>query len=499
MAKSASDSRLTVWPEAGSAPSSDLVSAAAYRRVGDGYLVTNDAGRFFRLSPDDFKAYMGGTLRKGGELWGRLQKAGFVRDHLDFEAMAEDWRGKSSFLFQAAPLHIIVATLRCNHRCLYCHSSVVGMDRMDMDMTVDTAKKTVDFIFESPSPRLILEFQGGEPTLNWPVIKFVTRYARLKNQAAKRDLFVTMVSNMSLMDEEKYRFIVDEKIGICTSLDGPAEVHDKNRIYTGGPSHELTVRWLERFREQARAEADGKRHYEPGALMTTTRLSLSHARPIVDEYLRLGMRGMFLRPLSPIGFAKRSWPKIGYTVPEFLAFYREALDHIIEVNKAGTPFFERHALVLLTKILRRTDPGYVDLRSPSGAALGVVAYDHDGSVYTGDEARMLAQEGDRFFRVGKVGETRYNDIIDHPVTKAAAMATLLENQPMCSQCAYKPYCGLDSVYNRAAQGGLWGHMPSNDRCRLYMGLFDIIFEKLQDESARAVFESWLEGSHGTEK
>ena len=47
----------------------------------------------------------------------------------------------------------------------------------------------------------------------------------------------------------------------------------------------------------------------------------------------------------------------------------------------------------------------------------------------------------------------------------------------------KPVCGLDSVYNRQTQNNLWGHMPTNERCRLYMGLFDIIFEKLQDERA----------------
>jgi len=75
--------------------------------------------------------------------------------------------------------------------------------------------------------------------------------------------------------------------------------------------------------------------------------------------------------------------------------------------------------------------------------------------------------------------------------RAAAAATLLENQPLCSQCVYKPYCGLDSVLNRQMQRSLCGHMPTNDRCRLYMGLFDVLFEKLADPQARAVFESWL--------
>lgn len=410
-----------------------------------------------------------------------------MRDRLDFDALARLWSDKDAFLFRAPSLHIVVATLRCNHKCLYCHSSVVGLDQLDKDMSLETARRAVDMVFECPNPALIVEFQGGEPLLNWPVVKFVTRATRLKARAARRTAFVTMVSNFSLMDEEKARFLADEKVGVCTSLDGPAEVHDKNRIWTGGASHSETVRWLRHFQE-----APGG--YRPGALMTTTRLSLAHPERIVDEYLALGLPGIFLRPLSPIGFARRAWGTIGYTTDEFLRFYRRALAYIIQVNRAGTPFYERHILTLLTKVMLSKDPGYVDLRSPAGGAFGVLAYDHDGGIYTGDEARMVAQEGQGLFRVGTLGETAYNDLFDHAVVKASAAASALEHQPLCSQCAYRPWCGVDPVYNLQTQRSLWGRMPDNGRCRLYMGLFDILFETLQDPDGRAVLESWLDAA-----
>jgi His-Xaa-Ser system radical SAM maturase HxsB len=489
-------SRLTQLPDAGRIKlAEDSVGALAYRRVGDRYLVTSDVGHHADLSAEDFTAYLEGRIDKAAPLWAELQSKDLIRDHLDFPRMIENYRRRFSFLYAAAPLHIVVATLRCNHKCMYCHSSVVGLEQTDKDMTLETARKTVDFIFQSPSPSIIIEFQGGEPTLNMPVIKFITRYAKLKNQrqAVPRSLFITMVSNFSLLNDEIFDFILKEKIGICTSLDGPAELHNKNRIFTGGSSHELTVEWLRRFQAAATAAEgeDRARYFQPGALLTTTRFSLEHPREIIDEYLRLGLPGLFVRQISPIGFARRSWKQIGYSTDEFLAFYRKMLDRIIDVNLSGTPFFERAALVALTKILRQREPGYVDLRSPSGAALGVLAYDYNGDVYTGDEARMLAAEGDRFFRVGHVSRS-YNESIDHPVTRAAASATLLENQPLCAQCAYKPYCGLDAVYNRQTQRSLWGHMPANERCRLYMGLFDIVFEKLRDPRVRGVFESWLD-------
>jgi His-Xaa-Ser system radical SAM maturase HxsB len=467
------------------------VGAAAYRKVGGRWLVSAEHGGWAFLAEDDLRAYLEGRLDPAGAAFGELRMRGLVRDRLDFAALAGLWSEKDAHLFRAPALHIVVATLRCNHKCLYCHSSVVGLDAVGKDMTLETARRAVDMVFECPSPALIVEFQGGEPLLNWPVVKFVTRATRLKARAARRTAFVTMVTNMSLMDEEKAAFLADEKVGLCTSLDGPAALHDRNRLWTGGASHAATVRWLRFFQDAADRGGGG---YRPGALMTTTRLSLSQPERIVDEYLALGLPGVFLRPLSPIGFARRSWGTIGYTVEEFLRFYRRALAYIIHVNKSGTHFYERHILTLLTKVMLSKDPGYVDLRSPSGAAFGVLAYDHDGGVYTGDEARMLAQEGQGLFRIGELGRTPYNELFEHAVVKASAAASTLDNQPLCVQCAYRPWCGVDPVYNLSMQRSLWGRMPDNDRCRLYMGLFDILFETLQDPDGRAVLESWLDAA-----
>ncbi|MDE2292388.1 MAG: His-Xaa-Ser system radical SAM maturase HxsB, partial [Elusimicrobia bacterium] len=453
------------------------------------WLATAGHGGWALLEEPEFRAYLEGRLPADGELSGELCARGLVRDRLDFDALAARWSDKDAHLFRAPTLHIAVATLRCNHRCLYCHSSVVGPDAPGKDMSLETARRMVDFIFECPNPKLIIEFQGGEPMLNWPVVKFVTRYAQLKARAAKRTAFVTMVSNFSLMDEEKAAFLAEHKVGVCTSLDGPPELHDANRIWLGGRSHAETVRWLRWFQDAADGPKGG---YRPGALMTTTRRSLAHPERIVDEYLALGLPGVFIRHLSPIGFARRAWGTIGYTTEQFLAFYRRVLDYIILVNRRGTPFYERHILTLLTKVLLSQDPGYVDLRSPSGTAFGVLAYDYDGGVYTGDEARMLAQEGQTLFRVGTLGETAYNDVFESRLVKAAAVASTLEHQPLCSQCAYRPWCGVDPVYNVQMQGSLWGRMPESARCRLYMGLFDILFEKLQDPEAREVLESWLD-------
>jgi radical SAM protein with 4Fe4S-binding SPASM domain len=194
--------------------------------------------------------------------------------------------------------------------------------------------------------------------------------------------------------------------------------------------------------------------------------------------------------LSPIGFARRVWGQIGYTSEEFLDFYRKTLDYVIEVNLGGTRLVDHGAKTLLMKILTLRDDGHVDLRSPSGGGLGVLGYNFNGDVYTGDEGRMLSQEGSERFRLGHVGE-KWNDVLSRAVNRECAVSSTLEGQPLCSQCAYRPYCSVCPVFNFETQGSLWGQMPSNGRCRTYMGIFDYLFEKLRDPKARSVFESWV--------
>ena len=104
---------------------------------------------------------------------------------------------------------------------------------------------------------------------------------------------------------------------------------------------------------------------------------------------------------------------------------------------------------------------------------------------------MLAGDGDLSFRLGSVREGSYAGIINSDPVKACALASSLDLQPSCSRCAYRPYCGACPAYNQAAQGGFWGAMPSNERCRTLLGIFDVVFDRLQDRRFARVLEEWI--------
>jgi uncharacterized protein len=84
-----------------------------------------------------------------------------------------------------------------------------------------------------------------------------------------------------------------------------------------------------------------------GALMTTTEASLDRVEEIVDEYLRLNLDSIFLRPLSPYGFAIKTKAFKKYDATDWLSFYGRGLKYILEINRRGAA---------LSRILRITDP-----------------------------------------------------------------------------------------------------------------------------------------------
>lgn len=449
-----------------------------HRRIGDAVLLATDFGDWVFVSPSEHEALMSGKLEPGSELEARLSAKSFLADSLDTAALAERLRRKKSFLRHGPNLHVLVVTLRCNETCVYCHASRAPMDRVDTDMSKETAEQCVDLALRSTSPRITLEFQGGEPLANFPVIRHVIEYARKKNEAHGKELELTMVSNLSLMNEERLDYLVENRVQICTSIDGPPALHDKQRVLAGGSAFSQAAHWIRAINRRYAELGLDPTLYHVEALITVTRAALDHPREVVDTYLDLGCRALFLRPLDPFGFASDTGHKIEYARRSYLDFYREAVDYMLEKNAAGAEILERYAAIFLTKILTGDDPNFLDIRSPCGAGIGQLAYNYDGKLFTCDEGRMLHEMGDDLFLLGQVGETRYREIMSHDTVRAMIAASNLDAQPDCVSCTYAAYCGICPVHNYETQGSLHGRMRESDWCAVHKGIQDYLFEKL---------------------
>jgi len=473
-------------------PSRTFPAFFRFRPVRDKVLITNQSGDFLVLTQDEFKSFGEGTVAKDSDLYARLRDHNFVRAEFNQQKAAEGLRARKGFLNSGPILHIMIVTLRCNETCVYCHASRANMDAVQTDMTKEIAEKAVEAVLRAPSPSVTIEFQGGEPLVNFPVVKHIIEYALERNKKVGKQLEFTMVSNLSLMDEEKLKFLLEHKVQICTSIDGPEHIHDKQRKLPGLSAFKSATTWIKRINQAYEQIGLDPTLYHVEALLTTTRETLHQWKAVVDTYTSLGCRAIFLRPVDPFGFADRTGPRVEYPRAEYMDFYRSSVDYMIELNKSGTQVLERFASIFLTKILGGHDPNYLDIRNPNGSGIGQIAYNYDGKVFTCDEGRMLHEMGDSTFLIGDLTKNSYRELVSHETVRALTIASNLDAQPDCVNCAYNPYCGMAPVHSYKSQGTIFGRMRESTLCAVHKGIQDYLFGKIaeNDPETMAVFRRW---------
>ncbi len=459
----------------------------------DCFLVVNMAGEHVFLSCQDFEFLVTENYDQlSPRAKEKLYTHHIISDGKDKKLiemlLAVKLRSRKSFLDHFTSLHMVVLTLRCNCLCDYCHASSQSMDSAETDMPMDVANDVLDIILQSPSEDIKIEFQGGEPTLNWHVLEFFVLEAerRSKKLSQKKVSFVVCTNLVDLSDRQ-IDFLDNHHVDISTSCDGPRNLHDLHRKTRNGKSaHECFIQNLKRIREVITDK-------EVNALLTVTRDNIINLKEIIDYYIQNQFSGVFIRALNPYGYAVKNRKKLGYSIDEFVEKYREALTYIIQLNKKGTFFIEAYAELLFQRIMTPFSTGFVDLQSPAGAGISGAIYYFNGDVYPADEARMLAAMGDTYFKLGNVKQNTYLEIFKSDKIKELVINSCVETMPECYVCAYSPYCGADPVRNYAESGHILGKRPGSQFCEKNKKMIKVILDMIKenDPATMAVFWSWV--------
>lgn len=453
------------------------------------YVATNDVGEHLVLRRDELVALARHELSVTAPLYRELAARHFVFDddsRVALDLLALKVRTRAAPIAELTGLHIFVVTLRCDHACHYCQVSRVTEDRTRFDMKREHADRALALVFRSPSPAIKIEFQGGESLLNFPLIQYIVEQATTLNLQYGKLLQFVIASNLTRLDDEILGFCKQYRVYFSTSLDGPVDLHNAHRPLHGGDSYRAVCDGIARIRSELGPDF-------VSALMTTTPASLPRVTDVIDEYVRQGFASIFLRSLSPYGFAVRSKLVRRYDVDDWVAFYRRGLAHILELNRRGVVLREDLTAILLHKMLSPSGARYVDLQSPAGIAIGAIVYNYDGAVYASDEGRMLAEMGDRSFCLGSLDDATFESIMTHDALQGALEDSLLESAPMCSDCAFLPMCGADPVFHVATQRDVVGHKAFSAFCAKQMGVLRHLIMLLEDDpdSAR-ILRGWVQ-------
>ncbi len=233
-------------------PLSDFAPPRAYRLLplrfdrlhGDHYLVTNDVGEYVVLERSELEKFVTRRLEPDSATYRALKARHFLFDDASdvaLDLLTLKVRSRAERIAEFTGLHIFVVTLRCDHSCQYCQVSRQSVDRDRFDMSEAHADKAVELVFRSPNPNIKIEFQGGEPLLNFAIIRRVVERARDINRTEKRNLRFVIASTLHHLTEEVLSFCKEHDVDLSTSIDGPADLHDAQRRSPGGDSYRRTV------------------------------------------------------------------------------------------------------------------------------------------------------------------------------------------------------------------------------------------------------------------
>jgi len=462
-----------------------------FKRFSDNrFLIVNQGGEYVFLDLDKFNRLLSGDSDvMGNSLFGFKSKHLIATDDVDLaiDLLSTKLRTRKAYLTSFTTLHMMVVTVRCNCICDYCHASSIEPEKLEFDMNWETARKTIDMIFQSPSPTIKIEFQGGEPILNWDIVKESILYAEHINRYAKRELGFVICTNLVLINQEIITFCKKHKVMLSTSLDGPKDLHDCHRKSRDGSSS------YDRFKDNLELVREEGCFDGCTALLTVTRDHLTRLDEVIDHYIDMGFSGVFLRALNPYGYAATNSDNIGYSTEEFLFAFKNALNYIIELNMNGKPFIEYYTVLLLQRILTPFSTGFVDLQSPAGAGISGAIYDYSGEVYPADEARMLARMGDKTFLMGNVFSDSYEELFNGSVIQNLVYRSCVEVMPGCGTCAYQLYCGADPIRYYVETGDVVGKRPNSGFCKKNKGIIDYIFQLIDqgNEDILNLFWSWI--------
>ena len=264
-----------------------------------------------------------------------LKKEGKLFSEDTFEPMAGTLKKKTSGVVKALCLHIAHI---CNLNCAYCFASQGKYHGDRAVMSLEVGKRALDFLIENSEGRRNLEvdFFGGEPLMNFDVVKQLVEYAREREKECGKNFRFTLTTNGVLVDDDVIEFSNREMSNVVLSLDGRKEIHDRYRVdYAGNGSWEKIVPKFQKF-----AEARGHKNYY-------MRGTFTHANPDflkdIEKMLELGFTELSMEPVvcapdDPSALTDEDLPIV-------MEQYEKLAELMLRRHREGNPFTFYHYMI----------------------------------------------------------------------------------------------------------------------------------------------------------
>ena len=369
-----------------------------------------------------------------------LMAAGKLYTPDTFEPMAFDFKARNTVI-KALCLHVAHT---CNLNCTYCFASQGKYHGDRALMSFEVGKQAIDFLIAHSGTRTNLEvdFFGGEPLMNWEVVKQIVTYARSQEPIHHKNFRFTLTTNGVLVDDEVIEFANKEMSNVVLSLDGRKEVHDRLRKdYAGNGSYDLIVPKFQKF---ARARGD-KSYYIRG---TFTHNNVDFTNDIFHMadlgFTELSMEPVVCAPGDPYALTEEDMPVL-FDQYELLA------KEMLRRKKEGRGFTFYHYMLDLTH-----GPCIYKRISGCGSGTEYMAVTPWGELFP---CHQFVNEPE--YSLGNVWDGVTNEKVRNEFKLCNAYA-----RPECQDCWAKLYCSGGCPANAYhASGSIRGIHEQG--CRLF--------------------------------
>lgn len=356
-----------------------------------------------------------------------LEKEGMLYTEDDYEQVLP-MLDKHDTVVKALCLHV---AHDCNLKCQYCFAEEGEYHGKRELMSAEVGKKALDFLIEHSASRKNLEvdFFGGEPLMNFDVVKEIVAYGReLEKKYDKRFRF-TITTNGILLDEQKQQFINENMHNLVLSLDGRKEVNDRMRPCAGGQgSYDIIVPKFQKAAE-SRNQTD---YYIRG---TFTKYNLDFCKDVL-HMAELGFQQISVEPVV----ADQSMP---YAItekelPQIYEEYEKLAKEVCERNQKGNGFHFFHFNIDLSG-----GPCVMKRLVGCGSGTEYLAVTPSGELYPCHQFVGMSE-----FKMGTV----YEGIVNQEQRKIFSKCNVYAKEE-CKKCWAKFYCSGGCAANAYQANG----------------------------------------------
>ncbi|MBQ1978209.1 MAG: thioether cross-link-forming SCIFF peptide maturase [Ruminococcus sp.] len=332
-----------------------------------------------------------------------------------FEPMAGDLKAKTAGVIKALCIHIAHT---CNLNCSYCFASQGKYHGDRAMMSFEVGKRALDFLVENSGSRKNLEvdFFGGEPLMNFDVVKEMVAYARSIEKEHNKNFRFTLTTNGMLIDDDVIDFANKEMSNVVLSLDGRKEIHDRYRVdYAGNGSWERIV---PKFQKLVEAR-EGKAYYMRGTFTHANPDFLKDIQQMLDlGFSELSMEPVVSAPNDPEALTKEDLEIV-------MNQYEKLAELMLKRDKEGKPFTFYHYMIDLTG-----GPCIYKRISGCGSGTEYMAVTPWGDLYPCHQF-----VGEEKFKLGDIWQGVTNKEIQQSFADCNVYA-----RPDCKDCWAKLYC-----------------------------------------------------------